>query len=140
MTDDMSKEKQAQLLLEPGFALELVRAARIKNIYEVSEIKSVDLVNLVVKSLLAIEREKPIIAEKHLTELLAVLIARQINMNEEIGFELTVRDDLRKVKYMATRFCRDEAEKMTLDQAPKSVRIDVDSEHHSNGNITDEEL
>ena len=58
MSKAISKEKQAQLLLEPGFALELVRAARINNIYKVSEGKSVDLVRLVSKSLLAIENEK----------------------------------------------------------------------------------
>jgi hypothetical protein len=139
MSKAISKEKQAQLLLEPGFALELVRAARMKNVYKVSETKSVDLVKLVAKSLLAIDHEKPTIATKYLTELLAILISHQINLNEEIGFELTVRDDLRKVKHMANRFCRDAAEEMALDQAPKSFHIEIDPKQQSKTTATEEE-
>ena len=82
MSKAISKEKQAQLLLEPGFALELARAARMRNVYKVSETKSVDLVKLVAKSLIAIDQEKPTIATKYLTELLAILISHQINLNE----------------------------------------------------------
>lgn len=140
MSKAISKEKQAQLLLEPDFALELVRAARIKNVYKVSETKSVDLVKLVAKSLLAIDQEKPTIATKYLTELLAILISHQINLNEEIGFELTVRDDLRKVKQMANRFCRDAAEELALDKPPTSAQIQFDSNHYPKNTATEEEL
>ena len=139
MSKAISKEKQAQLLLEPGFALELVRTARMKNFYKVSETKSVDLVKLVAKSLLAIDDEKPAIATKYLTELLAILISHQINLNEEIGFELTVRDDFRKVKHMANRLCRDAAEELALDQAPKSFHIEIDPGQQSKTTAAEEE-
>jgi hypothetical protein len=140
MSEAISKEKQAQLLLQPGYALQIARAARIKNIYEVSEFKSVDLVKLVANSMLAIEHEKPAVAERYLTELLAVLISRQVNLSEEIGFELTVRDDLRKVKQMANRLCRDAAEQGALDKAPTSTQIHRDPDDHSKNTSAEKEL
>lgn len=110
MAKEMTNEEKALLLLQPGFALELARAMRIKHQHELSPLKSVDLITLVMRALRALDRQNSRQAEKELTELLAVLVSVPLGVNEALGFELLVRDDSRKVRALATQICREAAE------------------------------
>jgi hypothetical protein len=139
MAKELSNEEKAMLLLQRGFALELARTMRIKHKYELSPMKSVDLISLVVRALRALERENPLRAEKELTELLAVLVSEPLGLNDTLGFELLVRDDSRKVRALATQICRGEAESQTHLSADPNSPIETDFEQEANVHTTDEE-
>jgi hypothetical protein len=139
MAKELSNEEKAMLLLQRGFALELARTMRIKHKHDLSPLKSVDLISLVVRALRALERENPLRAEKELTELLAVLVAGPLDLNTELGFELLVRDDSRKVRALATQICRREAEGQTHLSPDSNSPIETDFELETNIHETEEE-
>ena len=139
MAKDMTNEEMALLLLQPGCALELARAMRIKHPHELSPLKSVDLVSLVVRALRALARENSLQAERELTELLAVLVSGPLAVNVELGFELLVRDDSRRVRAVATQICRREAEGQSHLNADPNNPFKTDFEQETNIHTTDEE-
>ena len=139
MANDMTNEEKAMLLLQPGFALELACSMRIKNQYDLSELKSVNLIPLVVRALRALKRQNSRQVESELTELLAVLVSGPLGLNEALGFELLVRDDSRKVRALATQICRKEAEdRNELSTEPKSP-FESHFDQETNIHSTDEE-
>jgi hypothetical protein len=110
MTHHETNEAKAQRLLEPGHALLVAQVRHIKHMHTVSKIKSVDLVSLAVRALRSLDRQDLDGVQRYLTELLAVLIAEHLELNEALGFELAVRDDAHKVQALATRICLGEAD------------------------------
>lgn len=139
MPKDMTNEEKALLLLQPGFASELVRAMRIKHQHELSPLMSVDLIGLVMRALRALERQNTRHAEKELTELLAVLVSTPLGVSEALGFELLVRDDSRKVRALATQICRKEAEGQSYLNANSNSFLESEFDQEINIHPTDEE-
>ena len=139
MANDMTNEEMALLLLQPGCALELVRAMRIRHPHELSPLKTVDLISLVVRALRALGRENLQQAEREMTELLAVLVSVPLDVNEELGFELLVRDDSRRVRALATQICRREAEGQSNFNVDPNSHFETNFEQETNIHSTDEE-
>lgn len=107
MEQSKNKEELAQHLLEPGQALRLAKKHRIQSLIRLSEDMSVDMVSLVARALSAIELSKPKSAERALTDLLVVLLAKPMQIEKEVALELRLRREFPQVLREARKICED---------------------------------
>jgi hypothetical protein len=129
MLYDPAELLAAQGLLQPGKALLLAQVRRIEHMHALTATKSVDLVSLVVRALKSLGSNNLDDAECLLTELLAVLISENLEMNQALGFELTVRDDAHKVQTLATQILLGEADDFPTLGWQADSPIEMNLEH-----------
>jgi len=134
-----SNEEKAQNLLQPGQALLLAQSQHIEHLHTLTATKSVDLVSLVIKALKSLKSKNPDDAELYLTELLAVLISEQLQLNEALGFELTVRDDAHKVVTLATQILLGEADECEAVAGVAESQVESEFEKQIDKPNTEEE-
>ena len=128
MTSEMNESERAMVLLEPGVAMDLARRMRIQHLHELSALQAVDLIGPLVRALRALERQNLQRAQKELTEVLAVLVAAPLGLNDALGFELLIREDSRKVRMLATQICRQEAEGHASVSADSDIEIQFEQD------------